>query len=161
MSSHNLPLLPRPPPSLAAIIWLAVGTYILSVITEARASAVLRSLRRTSGLRHPSIIHLALNVPLTSVAVRPQVMPYPACVVSTPSHLPLRLAVPAELASSHAVVSLCAEEDLPIQWYLVPVGISDGLMTRSPSEVFLPMFGSDFAHRMIFHSYPIIYSAPD
>lgn len=41
------------------------------MITEARASAVLRSLRRTSGLGHPSIIHLAPSVPLTSIAVHP------------------------------------------------------------------------------------------
>jgi hypothetical protein len=60
---------PPPSSSLAAIIWLVAGTYVSSVITEARATAVVRSLRRTSVIQPSFILHGA--VPLTSVAVHP------------------------------------------------------------------------------------------
>jgi hypothetical protein len=47
---------PSPPPSLAAIIVSILWAFFLSVMTEARALAVLRDLRRTSA--YPSILHL-------------------------------------------------------------------------------------------------------
>ena len=43
-------------PSLAAIIVSIIGAYIQSGMTEVRASAILRSFRRTS--HHPSIVRL-------------------------------------------------------------------------------------------------------
>ena len=46
---------------MVAISWLVAGTYVLPVITEARASAVVRSLHRTSD--YPSTIHLAPSHP--------------------------------------------------------------------------------------------------
>jgi hypothetical protein len=46
-----------PPPSLAAIIVSILWAFFLSVMTEARAMAVLRDLRRTSA--YPSILYLA------------------------------------------------------------------------------------------------------
>jgi hypothetical protein len=43
--------------SPAAIIFLFAGAFVMSIVTEAQAMAVLRNLRRKS--RHPSILRLA------------------------------------------------------------------------------------------------------
>ena len=48
-----------PPPSLAAIIVSILWAFFLSIMTEARALAVLRDLRRTSA--YPSILRLTLS----------------------------------------------------------------------------------------------------
>ena len=110
-----------------------MGAYVSSAITEARASVVLRSLRRT--FSYPSTHTLHWTCP-TDSRFTPQVAPYPACVVSTPFLHLLRSVVLAELASSHAVF-LRAGEDSPIQCpHLVSVGTTSGrVVPRSPSDI--------------------------
>ena len=119
-------------PLRAAIFVLFVGVYIQSVMTEARASAIFRSLHRTSG-------HLSILLFLPSHWYPPRLIQamlspaYVAFMLSLPSLRPMLM---AGWRSCHAV---CAGGDLPTQCrHPVPVGILAKAVTRFPSEDLRP-----------------------